>query len=450
MPESAAQAFADAYRLKPAEAVAYMAGRDSARVSYDWRDVWQDEHARQFTVSRLARLDLVEGIRDQITRSVGGDLTRRDYMRNGEALLSKAGWWGEKTVIDPETGDAVTTVFNPARLKLIFDVNTRMAYSAGQWERVQRTKASHPYIRYVTKGDERVRASHAVWNNVTLPVDDPFWQSHWPPNGWRCRCRVVAISQRDYDAAVAPTGAPLIKVAPETGTREWVNQRTGEVVEVPVGIDPGFGYNPGKAGLAEKGKRLLDKALVTDPRTASVAVQEALRNDKVLDALTKDFGGFSRQWIGEVRQAERAAAAGENYAVKTRGELRHVGALSPVVLDGLYRRDMAPESAIMSVRDEDVVHSFRSAKTSPLPEDWYADLPRHLMAQKAVLLDTTKTNLPALLMVFDMPNQTGKLVVELDYRVKDGGKKIRANIVRSGRVEDVNSLRGFDVLEGAL
>ena len=270
MPKSAAQAFADAYRLPPAEAAAYMAGRDSLKISYDWRDVWQEEHAQQFTVSRLARLDLMQSVREQITRSVGGDLTRRDFMRNGEEILAKAGWWGEKTVIDPETGDAVTTTFNPPRLKLIFDVNTRTAYSAGQWERVQRTKATHPYIRYVTKGDERVRASHAAWNNLVLPVDHPFWLTHWPPNGWRCRCRVVAISQRDYDRGLSPTGEPLNKTAPEDVTREWVNDRTGEILDVPVGVDPGFAYNAGVAG--ERARQL---AKTVEERLAGVPAELA-------------------------------------------------------------------------------------------------------------------------------------------------------------------------------
>lgn len=278
MPKSAAQEFADAYRLPPAEAAAYFAARDALRVSYDWRDVYQEEHAEQFTVSRLARVDLLLSIRDQITRSVGGDLTRRDYMRNGEEILAKAGWWGEKTVLDPETGDAVTTTFNPPRLKLIFDVNTRTAYSAGQWARVQRTKATHPYIRYVTKGDERVRVSHAAWNNLVLPVDHPFWQTHWPPNGWRCRCRVVAINQRDYDRGTAPNGEPFNKTAPEDVTREWVNDRTGEILDVPVGVDPGFAYNPGVAGERAKqlAKTTLDKLTLAPPEIADAARRAGL------------------------------------------------------------------------------------------------------------------------------------------------------------------------------
>ena len=244
-----AQEFAALRKLTPEEAAGHLARRGQLTKTWSWQDLWQDEHAQQFTVSRLTRLDLLEDIRNQITRSVGGDLSRRDFMRDSEKLLAGAGWWGEKTVRDEATGEDVTTKFDPARLKLIYDTNTRMAYSAGLWERMERNKKTHPYVRYITQGDERVRVAHQAWANVTLPIDDPFWQTHYPPNGWRCRCRAVAVSRRDYDAGVTPTGAPMVKTAPAIETREWVNKRTGEVSRVPVGIDPGFGYNVGAASM---------------------------------------------------------------------------------------------------------------------------------------------------------------------------------------------------------
>ena len=53
------------------------------------------------------------------------------------------------------------------------------------------------------------------------------------------------MSQRDYDKGAAPGGAPLKKEPPPVYFVEHVNQRTGEVSRVPVGVDPGFGYNPG-------------------------------------------------------------------------------------------------------------------------------------------------------------------------------------------------------------
>ena len=269
-----AQEFARLYKLTPAEMLDYLVGRTGVTPTFDWRDLWQDEHALQFTISRLARLDLLTAIQDGITASVEGDLSRRDWMKNTEQLLAKAGWWGDVQVLDPQTGEAVTTKFDRARLKLIFDTNTSVAHSAGQWQRVQDAQMTHPYVRYITRGDERVRASHAQWNGVTLPLDDAFWNTHWPPNGWRCRCRVQSMTRREY-ARLQADGS-IKTEAPPAKTREWTNPRTGEVLDVPVGIDPGWAYNPGKAGArAAEVRATAERKLASVPAALAEAARQA-------------------------------------------------------------------------------------------------------------------------------------------------------------------------------
>jgi SPP1 gp7 family putative phage head morphogenesis protein len=73
------------------------------------------------------------------------------------------------------------------------------AITAGQmaikWQRIQRDKDLFPNLKYRTVGDERVREEHAALNGIIKPVDDPFWGSHYPPNGWRCRCDVVQTAE---------------------------------------------------------------------------------------------------------------------------------------------------------------------------------------------------------------------------------------------------------------
>lgn len=269
---SAATEFAKAFRLEPGEALAYLRGRDT-RVTTDWRDLWQPEHAREFTISRLTRADLLDTIRKGIVDSVGGDLSRTDWLKDTQAMLEKAGWWGEQQVIDAVTGEAVTTTFNARRLKLIFDANARTAYAAGQWKRLQQTKRSHPYLRYIALLDGRTRPEHAAWHNLTLPIDHPFWRTHFIPNGWNCRCRVVAVSQAEYDRGVAPDGSPLIKEAPALETRPWFNARTSETIQVPVGIDPGWAYNVGEADQQARAMDNLVKGKLAglDPEIAKVA-----------------------------------------------------------------------------------------------------------------------------------------------------------------------------------
>lgn len=73
------------------------------------------------------------------------------------------------------------------------------AKTAGQmavkWQRIQRDKDLFPNLKYRTVGDERVRDEHAALNGTVKPVDDPFWSTHYPPNGWRCRCNVVQTAE---------------------------------------------------------------------------------------------------------------------------------------------------------------------------------------------------------------------------------------------------------------
>ncbi len=268
--------FARLKQLSPADAMRWMQERTGGALTFSWQDLWQAEHSHHFTVSRLARLDLLQSLHESLSKSVAGDLSRRDWMRNAEQLLQEAGWWGEKQVLDPATGKMVTTRFDPARLKLIFDTNTRQAAAAGQWERIQRSKRSHPYLRYITKRDDRVRPAHARWDDVTLPVDDPFWQTHFPPNGWRCRCRAISVSERDYEAGKTPGGAPMVKDAPEPVMQEFVNKRTCDVTQIPAGIDPGFGYNPGAARRKELDAMVTAKTRQVAPQLARAALLEGL------------------------------------------------------------------------------------------------------------------------------------------------------------------------------
>ncbi len=73
-----------------------------------------------------------------------------------------------------------------------------------------------------------------------LPIDDPFWDTHYPPNGWGCKCRVRAITRFEAEqVGVSPD--------PEIQWREYRNRRTGEITRVPSDVDPGWHTNPGKA-----------------------------------------------------------------------------------------------------------------------------------------------------------------------------------------------------------
>lgn len=48
-------------------------------------------------------------------------------------------------------------------------------------------------LKYETVGDARVRPDHQMLDGVIKPKSDPFWDTHYPPNGWLCRCDVDRV-----------------------------------------------------------------------------------------------------------------------------------------------------------------------------------------------------------------------------------------------------------------
>lgn len=103
------------------------------------------------------------------------------------------------------------------------------AQMAAKWQSFQNDPDRDRYLlQYRTAADGRVRKSHRLLHNITLPVTSRFWDWYFPPNGWRCRCNVVQVRRGKY---------------PETGEQEAMNlgsQATaGKHQEM-------FRFNPGK------------------------------------------------------------------------------------------------------------------------------------------------------------------------------------------------------------
>ena len=158
-------------------------------------------------------------------------------------------------------------------LKTIFTTNLQTAYAAGRYAKMQAVKGTRPYWRYITIGDNRVRPSHAVLSGMVFPADHPFWNENHPPNGYRCRCGVQSLSERQVKRE-------KLKVQKEMpGDMMWTDPKTGMEYHVArPGADDGFRNNPGKdwfAGLHpeevafDAGEDLVKSALCVLPKPDS-------------------------------------------------------------------------------------------------------------------------------------------------------------------------------------
>lgn len=265
--------------MEPRDAVAVFQQRGQLETTYSWQDLWHHEHARAFTVSRLANVQLLEHMRAEIDSAIKNGTRFEEFAKAMRPRLEAAGWWGKRDVIESSTGEIHTTTFDPQRLRLIYDTNTRQSYAAGRWQRAERSAHRFPFLLYRTAQDERVRASHRRWNNLVLPIGNHFWDAHYPPNGWRCRCMAFPVDQRDIDRRRA-AGDDIRTEAPPDDLVEFVNKRTGQVTQVPLGIDPGFDYNPGKVNQAERAGRQLAEVLGgAAPDVARSVIGQTLRSD---------------------------------------------------------------------------------------------------------------------------------------------------------------------------
>jgi len=82
--------------------------------------------------------------------------------------------------------------YNRNYLQAEYQTAKASAQRAREWQTFENQKHLYPNLKYKTIGDDRVRDEHAALNGIIKSIDDPFWDIHYPPNGWRCRCSVTS------------------------------------------------------------------------------------------------------------------------------------------------------------------------------------------------------------------------------------------------------------------
>ncbi len=230
--------------IVPKEALAWLNSK-GLKPGFDYRDVWQAELSAAFTVAKMLNLDLLSDVKTLVSTALEAGQTFEQFRDALKPQLVNAGWWGVQLMDDPLTGETKPVQLgSEERIKTIYRTNMRTARAAGQWDRIDRTKRVMPYLIYQLGPAREHRAQHVSWNGICLPVDDDFWKTHFTPNGWGCHCWIRQVSNVEYTQLV--DAGSVTTTAPEIKYKKWVNKRTGEEQDVPVGIDPGWDYNPGK------------------------------------------------------------------------------------------------------------------------------------------------------------------------------------------------------------
>lgn len=151
---------------------------------------------RALTAAHVYSYDVLRALRDAVARLPAGGNWRE---LRGELAGRLLPWLDNNGVAAR------------ARAELILRTHGTQAYAVARYAQQQATKEALPYWQYLTVGDGRVRASHAALDGKVLRADDPFWETHYPPWDFGCRCVVVALPTETVErqGLVVEDGAEL-------------------------------------------------------------------------------------------------------------------------------------------------------------------------------------------------------------------------------------------------
>lgn len=103
------------------------------------------------------------------------------------------------------------------RLDNIFRTNIQGAYGRGRWYQQQQNKDERPYLMRDGINDIRQRQSHRELDGIIRPIDDPFWDTHYPPDDFRCRCVARSLTKEQAEAKGITTDVSLPDINPQNG-----------------------------------------------------------------------------------------------------------------------------------------------------------------------------------------------------------------------------------------
>lgn len=377
------------------------------------------------------------GLLNDLRRAVDGAITQGETLRQFQAQFDNA-------VAEHEWD------YNGGRdwrTRVIYDTNLNTSYAAGRYQQMQTVKADRPWWRY--RHSEAVtepREAHLAWDGLVLHADDPWWTTHYPPNGWGCQCYVETLSDED----LARLGKDGPDSAPDKDIKQMlVGQAVPREVSVPQGIDPGFAYAPGRSTqLGHAVQHALRSTLRQRPDIASQNIAKTLANvPKAWDTLRQDWQNWVRAFDPE--QTDKPDAF-------------DVGVLPVEVIRALRQgpNPIEVSASLVTITQQALGHLRRDTKQkrgAALSEDDIKRLPDIIAEPEAVLWDTEER--PGLLFAFkaSKKGKAGKFFLRVEFAAQikiapTEKQPLTTNAVRSAGYVDAHNLSGqrYQALMGEL
>ena len=189
------------------------------RPTETYKDIQGAAHDHAFAVAGAMQADLLADLRYAVDLAITEGKGLGAFKKDFKSITEQYGW--------SHTGTA------DWRARVIYQTNLRTSHAAGRYEQLTQpsTTAARPLWRYVHSDTVLdPRPEHQAWDGKILAADDPWWDTHYPPNGWGCQCTVQAIALDEL--------ASYGKTQPDTAPTPPGSTQ---------GIDQGWDYAPGKS-----------------------------------------------------------------------------------------------------------------------------------------------------------------------------------------------------------
>lgn len=164
-----------------------------------WNDLEGAMHTRAFTVAGAMRDDILADFRNAVDKAIANGETLQDFRDRFHEI---AGRWRETDAnIDAKLDKRGYAAW---RSRIIYqtNMNTASAAAAERQARDPELEGIFTHAKYICQMLPGSREEHKAWNGTVLPINDPWWDLHTPPNGFGCLCEKEFISKYEMKAGL--------------------------------------------------------------------------------------------------------------------------------------------------------------------------------------------------------------------------------------------------------
>lgn len=342
------------FNMPPQKAVEYMQNK-GYKVTNDWREIWEDAHAKAFTVAKMTNVQLLKNTKGTLETALKEGWGEQKTKRELKNMFWAKGWWGKKIVTDSNGDEKEIQLGSNYRVNTIYRQNIQSAFNAGRYIEQLEDVDFAPYFQYICILNEQTRPEHRALNGKVFRYDDPIWAAIYPPNGWGCRCFVRSLTQSDLERL----GLKIEKSDGKLSYKDVViNKETGETKQIAI------------LRVEDKAGRLLN--FQTDAGWSSSVGKAAWNIDVLAYNASLDMPqSFKDKFISDMAQNPLKKKVFENFITKinmaeykVKGLEVAAGWMSPNITRFLSEAQKAPASPVVVFGDDRAIHSKRTAKNT--------------------------------------------------------------------------------------